>query len=430
MTVSELMKEIENPDKWTSEFFEANNDLILRYWKTIRGTLSPLGLYAKFDNTRSEFMNPGQMKIINGIKESQSDTCVSGTAVLDNGKFRPAKNTNLEMISMDTVSEEAPEWLVLGYIPKYQITVLAGDGGSGKTSIWCAIAAAVSSGGKSFFEDHLILPDEFGESDPKKVLFFSSEDSFEYTLKGRLVKNGADTSNILSISLKDDRFSDIKFNSTLLESLIAAHRPELVIFDPIQSFIPPDTQMGQRNAMRACLNPLIGMGEKYKTTFLIVVHANKQSGVYSRKRIADSSDIWDIARSVLMVGMTNEKGIRYISQEKSNYGQLEDTILFTTEGGRINVEGQTEKRDREYVLEGYVETRQAPAKEEAKEFILDYLKDGEKEIADLDSMAKAMSISSNSLKNAKAELKKEGRVKNGSKGYGKDKKYYISLIPS
>ena len=57
-------------------------------------------------------------------------------------------------------------------------------------------------------------------------------------------------------------------------------------------------QMGQRNAMRACLSPLIGIGEEFGVTSLIVVHTNKKQGVFGRNRIADSADVWDIARSV------------------------------------------------------------------------------------------------------------------------------------
>ena len=44
----------------------------------------------------------------------------------------------------------------------------------------------------------------------------------------------------------------------------------MCIFDPIQAFVPPDIRMGDRNAMRSCLSPLIGYGEKYGVTFLII----------------------------------------------------------------------------------------------------------------------------------------------------------------
>ena len=72
------------------------------------------------------------------------------------------------------------------YIPKGQITVLAGDGGSGKTTIWCGQAAAVSKGGKCFW----CYTGGLAQCKPQKVLFFSSEDSIEYTLKARLRKAG------------------------------------------------------------------------------------------------------------------------------------------------------------------------------------------------------------------------------------------------
>ena len=351
------------------------------------------------------------------------------TATCNNGKFRPAKETpralSLEVTTMDNVEEKSPDWLILDYIPKYQITSLAGDGGSGKTTVWCALAAAVSSGRTPFLLNGLDIP---FKDEPQKVMFFSAEDSYEYTLKRRLRKNGAKMENLMSIDIADERFQDVKLNSSFLEQLLEKYRPALCIFDPIQAFVPPDIRMGDRNAMRSCMAPLIGHGEKYGTTFLIIEHANKQSGVWGRKRIADSADIWDISRSVIMAGETNEKGIRYLSHEKSNYGPTAGTILYMIEDEVIKFKGYTEKKDKDFVTEVDYNTRQRPQKDEAKEFILDFLQDGEKEVSELNEMASAMSISGNALRNAKTELKKEKKVHTWSIGYGQNKKYFLSLI--
>lgn len=102
---------------------------------------------------------------------------------------RQQKNHSLEMVTMEEIEEKSPEWLITDYIPRYQITTLAGDGGAGKTTIWCDIAAAVSSGNPCFLE--VGIPEEFSKADPGTVLFFSSEDSAEYTLRSRLRKAGA-----------------------------------------------------------------------------------------------------------------------------------------------------------------------------------------------------------------------------------------------
>ncbi len=335
------------------------------------------------------------------------------------------KNNSLDMVSMDKASEKEPEWLVSGYIPRYQITTLAGDGGSGKTTAWCSLVADISSGRRTFLEN--FIPDGIDHGTPQKVLFFSAEDSFEYVLKRRLRKNGANLENIYSIDVADERFKDVKFNSSFLEQLLDKYRPALCVFDPIQAFVPPDIRMGDRNAMRSCISPLIGHGEKYGVTFLVIAHANKQSGVWGRRRIADSADIWDISRSVIMAGETNEPGIRYLSHEKSNYGQTRSTVLYAIDDEVICFKGYAKKKDKDFVTEIDYNSRQKPQRDEAKAFILDFLEDGEKEIAELDEMAAAMSISKNALKNAKTDLKRDGKIKTWSIGFN-PKRYFVSLI--
>ena len=71
--------------------------------------------------------------------------------------------------------------------------------------------------------------------------------------------------------------------------------------------------------------PSDGYGEQYGVTSIIIAHANKQSGVWGRKRIADSSDIWD-GCSVLMVGTCPDSNMRYISQESQTMAGFK--ILF------------------------------------------------------------------------------------------------------
>ena len=331
------------------------------------------------------------------------------------------------LVSLSDVEEKEAEWHVWRYMPKGQINVLAGDGGAGKTTIWCGLAAATSNGMRAFFEEEVINPFEPERKEPQKVIFFSSEDSLECTLKARLRKAGANLDNIYSASLKDERFSQIKFNSSLLKDLIKDVKPALVIFDPIQAFIPPDIQMGQRNAMRNCLNPLIGLGEEYGTTFLIVVHTNKRQGVYGRNRIADSEDVWDIARSVIITG-TAKDNIRYLSHEKSNYGELGRTALYTIEDGIAVFKEYCDKRDADFVRERDLSTYQAPQRQSAEAFIVDFLKNGKKPTAELDEAAKAAGITVSTLRRAKEELRNRKILGFKPEGYGQNKVYYSFLF--
>lgn len=281
------------------------------------------------------------------------------------------------------------------------------------------------------FEESKMIPAPLVEDNLLLVLdnFDSLNEYIEQdVLRRRLRKNGANLQNILSIDVADDRFKLVKFNSPFLEALLKEYRPALCIFDPIQAFVPPEIHMGDRNAMRNCLAPLIGYGEKYGTTFLIVEHANKQSGVWGRKRIADSADIWDISRSVIMAGETNEKGIRYLSHEKSNYGPTASSILYAIDEEVIRYKGRTDRKDKDFVTAVDYSTRQAPQREEAENFILEFLQDGEKEVSELDDMAAAMSIGKGTLKRAKTQLRQDRKIKTWSSGYGQNKKFYIALL--
>ena len=341
-------------------------------------------------------------------------------------KTQKASGFSLDMVSMEDIEEKPPEWLIPNYIPKRNITTMAGDGGSGKTTVWCEIAASISAGRPCFLTKESI-PDTFQHGPGETVFFFSAEDSAESILKGRLRKNNAILPNILTIDMRDDRFQHIRFDSEFLEDLIIKHKPVLLIFDPLQAFIPPHIRMCDRNAMRSCMRPLISLGEKYDCTSLVIVHSNKESGLWGRRRMADSADIWDISRSVLMVGETKEKGIRYISHEKSNYGMTADTVLFSIEKEQVIFKNYTDKNDRDFVTEVDYSIRQAPQREEAKEFILDFLKDGTKEVSEMEGTANSIGISSKTLRRAKEELKKENLIKIYSEGFN-PKKWYAKLI--
>ena len=329
------------------------------------------------------------------------------------------------LLSLDEVEEKEIAWLVPGYLPRGQVCIMAGDGGSGKTSCWCSLAAAISTGKKVFFDQ---TPDEFAEAEPQKVLFFSSEDSVEYVLRARLRKAGANLKNICCANLKNEKFSEIKFNSSLLKELISEVKPALVIFDPVQSFIPDGTNMSQRNEMRSCLNPLIAIGEEIGTTSLIVVHTNKRTGAYGRKRISDSSDIWDISRLALVIGNVPGGNMRYLSQEKSNYGALSPTALFAIDDDGAHLEGYTDKRDADFVREADFEGRQAPQRQDAEKFIVEYLRNGKRLTSELDEAAQAAGISRSSLARAKTKLRQEKKLAGKSEGFGQNKAFYSFLL--
>ena len=332
----------------------------------------------------------------------------------------------VSLVSMADVQPKTIEWLIPGWIPKGKITLIGADGGTGKTFLWCHIVACLSAGKPCFFED----PIEFSSNPrkPMKFLVLSSEDELEEVLSERLISNGANMSNILSVPYTDPNFEYMKFNSETLKNTILEHRPDGCIFDPLQSFLPPNINMGYRNQMRDALNPLVALGTETGTTMIIVMHTNKMSDRSGRGRFADSSDIFDIARSAFLLGKT-KNGSLYLDHAKSNYAPLNKTVLYMLVDQVPKFLGSTEKKDWDFVHEKRLE-RSAPARDEAKQMILDLLEDqGEMNIKDLNTSLKEAGISDKTIRNAKEDLNSTKKVKLYRKGLGKGKgvEWFISL---
>lgn len=331
---------------------------------------------------------------------------------------------DLNMPTVDTFQEKEKEWLICGYIPKGCVTLLCSDGGIGKTTIWCDTLAALTTGRMTLFDKALEIP--FSTGTTYTVMYFSKEDPTEEILKKKLRKAGADQTKIRAFGLDDERLNKIWYGSLLLERLIEKYKPDIVVFDTLQAFLPDGVDMAKRKDMRDALNPLNALGAKYGTSFLMVMHTNK-SAMSGRQRMADSSDIWDLGRSALMAGRTKEEGIMYLSHEKSNYDRLQKTILFSVTDDGIEFKGTSKKKDRDYVSEGTVISVPSPKMDEAKDFILENLEDG-MEVQKLEKMASAAGITQHTLRDAKAELRKERRITMTSIGFGEGKKWILKKL--
>lgn len=182
--------------------------------------------------------------------------------------------------------------------------------------------------------------------------------------------------------------------------------------------------------MRDCMAPLIALGEETGCTFLVVCHTNKRKGAWGRDRIADSADLWDVSRSVLMAGYTEEQGVRYLSNEKNNYAELHETLLYSIDGdGQVHTEGASWKRDREFTQEA-AENISAPKRDDCKAWILNKLDDagGAMLTKDLEHDAQTAGYSTRTLRRAKDELKADGQVKYFQTGSTKDKVWHIQKI--
>ena len=123
---------------------------------------------------------------------SLEEVAVAAKSLLEQGKpivdpepeeaaRQQAEKTASTLLSLFKPLEEFPaeeaKWLAPGWIPEAQITVIAADGGIGKTTLWCNIIAALSNGGTCILDPPGVT------RQPVKVTFLTTEDSVRKKLR-------------------------------------------------------------------------------------------------------------------------------------------------------------------------------------------------------------------------------------------------------
>lgn len=258
-------------------------------------------------------------------------------------------------VCLQEVEPQEIQWLVPGLIPLGEITLLGADGGTGK-GFWSAQLISYVTTGKTsgFFP---VPPDQTG-----RVLVLSGEDDPGKVLATRYMAAGADMSKV-HVMTADQYFIEndkiLCVNDKALADFVDTIEPILVLVDPLQSFLHGNVDMGSRNQIRRTMTPLQAINIKNRCSTLVSMHTNKKQGVSGRGRLADSSDLWDIARSVLIMGYSKNDGKIYVSHEKSNYSEKQQTVLMhiedVTVGGikaaKAVFDGYTDKKDVDFIEE-------------------------------------------------------------------------------
>lgn len=409
-----------------------NNGLVDLHNKLLGEYISRVPLNSYLDELRKNFVQRECLKVLQkSMNTLQKSNELNIYALYNNleelqNKFQHED----DVITIASVEQMEQEWLIERYIPKYETTIIGGDGGVGKTAFWLSIVASLSAGNPCFFEN----PEEV-EREPLKTLYLTRENSNATSLKEKFELLGANMNNILCIGDTNMNFFKYKIGSPDLEYLLKKHRPDVLVLDPLQSFIPEHVNLIARNHVRPMFDWLMIMTRKYEVTILVIMHTKKHASTGGRDRLADSSDMYDDVRQVLMVGETDEDGIKYVSSEKNNLTKRPKTILFEqVDHGLPRLVGFSDITD-----DGYLKLRRnkciekGPSKKDkAMDFILSELSLIQPEGLMADSLNQAAfskNISQRTLERARKELIEAGKIRyeNSCKGKGKGNKYVYYL---
>jgi hypothetical protein len=186
-------------------------------------------------------------------------------------------------------------------IPLAEVTIGAGREGVAKTQWTHWTAARVTRG---------TLPGEL-EGKPRNVIICAREDSWEHTIKPRLVAAGADTCKVFRVQVRNVASGksvnlQLPTDNGLLESEIVRLDAALVIFDPLLSALDARLNSHRASDVRAALEPLADIAHGTGASMIGLAHFTKMEGRDAASLIGDSHAFKDVARAIIVFARDSE----------------------------------------------------------------------------------------------------------------------------
>jgi putative DNA primase/helicase len=331
------------------------------------------------------------------------------------------KGSRLVVRCAADIKPEKIDWLWEQRLPLGKCVLVAGEGGLGKSMLLFWIAAAVSQG-KDW-------PCGEGQSRRGSVIILSAEDDAGDTIVPRLMAADADLSkvHILEAVRRDDEEGHRSFNLQLdlpeLEKTIEEiDDAVLVIIDPITSYLGKVDS--HKNAdIRSILEPLGKMAAKRHVTVIANTHLSKSSVGSANSRVIGSVAFVNHARAAFIVTEDpDDRTRRLFIPSKTNLGKPRDGLAY-----RIADAALPGPDDGSAIWAGYVQWEDTPvtisadqamaalaggsegrsATEEAKQFLLDVLSEGQESQKEIKRQADEAGFHWRTVRRAKEQLSVE-----------------------
>lgn len=231
-------------------------------------------------------------------------------------------------IQASNITPTAINWAWPGWLAKGKLIILAGAGGTGKTTLAIGFAATMTTGGR--------WPDGEICRELRSVLIWSSEDDAADTIVPRLIASGADLQKVYILQGRINGLGEIEpFDPAKDIDLMAAELERIgdvgmIMIDPIVSAVAGD--MHRANDVRRALQGLVDLAERYDCAVLGITHFSKGSaGNNPAERVLGSQAFSALARTVLVAAKQEDSELRRMARAKSNIADDSGGCSYTIE---------------------------------------------------------------------------------------------------
>lgn len=281
--------------------------------------------------------------------------------------------------------------------------MLDGDPGDGKSQFTAWLCSRVSRG--------QTLPN--GEKiKPSNCFLLNFEDLKGAVIKPRLIANGADLSRVFIQTVAFDLSKEM---TDWLDGEIAEKQVRLVFIDPIQATMT-GVDGNSNIQVREFMSRLAEIADKRRCAIICVRHFGKGPQEQAMKKGLGSTDFVGISRNQFGLVRRNDDVRGFILLHLKTNFEKGDAMLFTM-GDADGRKGEQPKiafdKFAEIDADEFLSadpTLRGPRQDErqvAKDYLLEELANGRKEVGPLKRNAEARAISASTLDRARKELEIE-----------------------
>ena len=269
---------------------------------------------------RQRGATPAQMEDWHMLRNRELDVewMLNRDSVRSKARWVALQGSPLQTIA--SVQPREAEYLAEPYLPRGMITILAGHAGQGKTTLALWLASHVSNG------------DLMPGGKPGNVYYFTTENDESIVLRPRLEAMDARLDRVMvmrsdarQLTLTDPRLFEMH--------KIFDGKPDLIVFDPVQSYVGKKLDMNRTDDVRFMMDNLNKLLHATNAAVVLICHTKKAPMGFNGRPcelINGSSDFVNAARSVCFLGRDPARpDVCVVAQEKNSLGLPGASLAFT-----------------------------------------------------------------------------------------------------
>jgi len=212
----------------------------------------------------------------------------------------------LVIMNAATIEPEAVDWLWEGWIAKGFINIVAGETGTGKSTVLADIVARVTTGEP--------WPGDSERRRPGQVLWLGSEDPPELMTVPRLMASCADLVHVNFIVGASNRGSSRSISlqedlGSMMDALDTAREQgdpiAMLVIDPVTSYLSgrvlKKVDINDTGQIRTVLEPWSRLASKYNVAVVCVTHFAKDTNRSMLHRVLGSGAFTALGRSTIAI---------------------------------------------------------------------------------------------------------------------------------